>query len=62
MSLWNLLTSSLITGSHPEIYQNLRIINNLFDWKITLDNVADFSIQVQRIWLYDIVTGDKSCT
>ena len=44
MSLWNMLTSFFITGSHPEIYQNLRIINNLFDWKITLDNVADFSI------------------
>ena len=52
-SIWSFIGSYFIHGPKYETYSNLRIINNLFDWKVTLENISDYNIHVHRIWLYD---------
>ena len=61
-SIWSFIGSYFIHGTKYETYSNLRIINNLFDWKVTLENISYYNIHVHRIWLYDQGTGEKSCS
>lgn len=57
-SLFSAKTAALT----EEISEDTKFINNLFDWKLTLLNIADSGFQVHRIWLEDPATGEKSCS